>query len=75
MRNVFRGQFNLAPRLGITAGPRRAIADGKASKPSYFNSAAGSQGIGHMVDDGLDRRLNIAGCKLRVFKTEDLYQV
>lgn len=75
MWNIFCVQFNLAARLWITACPWRAIANGETTKPSDFNTTPGRKGISHMVNDGLNRSLNIACCKLRVFKTQDLYQV
>jgi len=75
MRDIFCSQFNFTSRLRITACSRRAVPHGETPKTSDFDSATVCERIGHMVDDGFDGSLNITPSKLRVFKTENLYQV
>src|SRR5690606_12486833 len=66
VRHTLLGHQNLLSRLGITPDTGRAARQRKAAEAANLDALAGPQGLGHRIEDRLDRIVGIAHRQLWV---------
>jgi len=64
MWHVFSAELNTLTGFRIATKPRGPIVEGEAAKAANLNSIAGCQHLCHLVQNQLDRQLNIFGGQL-----------
>ena len=59
MRNIFFRNLHLFAGLGISPNPGRAVIQGKAAKAADLDTITPRQGVGHRIENHLDREFGV----------------